>query len=260
MDLQLKGQQVLVTGGSKGIGAACAKVFLQEGAAVTIVSRDAAQLETARAALAPFGDIKTYAADLSQASERERVAHAHKAITILVNNAGAIPGGGLLDMTMERWQEAWNLKVFGYIHLTQLMVQPMKERGAGVIVNIIGAAGRSPRYDYICGATGNAALMAFTGALGGKAVDWGVRIFGINPAATRTDRMISLLKTRAKLSLGDENRWEELHEEMRAGLPLKRAIESAEIANAAAFLASPACGYVSGTVLDVDGGGHYRGK
>ena len=144
----------------------------------------------------------------------------------------------------------------GYVHMTQMMLGRMKERKSGTIVNIIGTAGRSPRYDYICGATGNAALMAFTGAVGGKSVDWGVRVFGVNPAATRTDRIISLSKTRAKTSLGDESRWEE----MLTGLPLDRLIETEEIANAAAFLASPACGYVSGTVLDVDGGGHYRGK
>ena len=254
MDLRLKGNHVLVTGGSKGIGAACARVFLAEGCAVTIVSRDAKTLEATRAELATFGDIKAFAADLSQPAERERVANAHPNTSILVNNAGAIPGGGLLDMTMERWQEAWNLKVFGYIHMTQLVLARMKDRNAGTIVNIIGAAGRSPRYDYICGATGNAALMAFTGAVGGKSVDWGVRIFGINPASTRTDRIISLSKTRAKSKFGDESRWEE----MLTGLPLNRLIDSEEIANAAAFLASPACGYVSGTVLDVDGGGHYR--
>ena len=256
MDLRLKGNHVLVTGGSKGIGAACAKVFLQEGCLVTIVARDAAKLETARAELSAFGEIKAVAADLSKPAERERVAIAHANTTILVNNAGAIPGGGLLDLTMDRWQEAWNLKVFGYIHMTQMLLARMKDRKAGTIVNIIGAAGRSPRYDYVCGATGNAALMAFTGAMGGQSVDWGVRVFGINPAATRTDRMITLAKTRAKATLGDESRWEETLK----GLPLGRAIESEEIANAAAFLASPACGYVSGTVLDVDGGGHYRGK
>ncbi len=256
MDLRLNGQNVLVTGGSKGIGAACAKVFLQEGCTVTIVSRDAATLEATRTELAPLGKIKAVAADLSKAGERERVAAAHPETNILVNNAGAIPGGGLLDMSMERWTEAWSLKVMGYVHMTQMMLGHMKERKAGTIVNIIGAAGRSPRYDYICGATGNAALMAFTGAVGGKSVDWGVRVFGINPAATRTDRIISLSKTRAKSSLGDEARWEE----MLTGLPLDRLIEVEEIANAAVFLASPACGYVSGTVLDVDGGGHYRGK
>ena len=63
---------------------------------------------------------------------------------------------------MERWTEAWSLKVMGYIHMTQMMLARMKERKAGTIVNIIGSAGRSPRYDYICGATGNAALIAFT--------------------------------------------------------------------------------------------------
>ena len=256
MDLKLRGQEVLVTGGSKGIGAACAKVFLQEGCNVTIVSRDAARLDTTCAELAKFGKIAAFPADLSKGSERERVTAAHSNATILVNNAGAIPGGGLLDLTMERWAEAWSLKVMGYIHMTQLMLGRMKERKSGIIVNIIGGAGRSPRYDYICGATGNAALMAFTGAVGGKSVDWGVRVVGINPAATRTDRIISLSKTRAKSALGDESRWEE----MLTGLPLDRLIEAEEIANAAAFLASPACGYVSGTVLDVDGGGHYRGK
>ena len=169
-------------------------------------------------------------------------------------SSGLIPGGGLLDLTLERWQEAWSLKVMGYVHLTQLYLARMQARGAGTIVNIIGSAGRSPRYDYICGATGNAALIAFTGAVGGKSVDWGVRVFGINPAATRTDRILTLSKARAKASLGDESRWQE----MLKNLPLDRLIEPIEIANAAAFLASPACGYVSGTVLDVDGGGAYR--
>jgi 3-oxoacyl-[acyl-carrier protein] reductase len=182
------------------------------------------------------------------------VVAAHKDADILVNNAGAIPGGGLLDMTMERWREAWDLKVFGYIHMTQLMLGHMKERKAGVIVNIIGTAGRAPRYDYICGGTGNAALIAFTSAVGGQASSWGVRVFGINPALTRTDRVMTLSKARAKTALGDENRWEE----MVKGLPYDRLIEPGEIGRTAAFLASPACGYVGGTVLDVDGGGMFR--
>jgi 3-oxoacyl-[acyl-carrier protein] reductase len=255
MDLRLKGNRVLVTGGSKGIGSACGKSFLQEGCSVILVARDADKLAATAAELKVFGKVETCAADLSRAAERERVAAAYPDVTILVNNAGAIPGGGLLDLTMARWQEAWDLKVMGYIHMTQLFLVRMKDKGAGTIVNITGAAGRSPRYDYICGATGNAALMAFTGAIGGKSIDWGVRIFGINPAATRTERSVTLSKARAKSSLGDENRWQE----MLKNLPLNRMAEPDEIANMAAFLASPACGYVSGATIDVDGGGAFRG-
>jgi 3-oxoacyl-[acyl-carrier protein] reductase len=255
MDLKLSGRRVLITGGSKGIGAACASTFLAEGCSVVLVARDAARLAATAEALGEANRVAPVAADLSQAAERERVAAAYPDIDILVNNAGAIPGGGLLDLSMESWEQAWALKVMGYIHLTKLYLAGMKERHAGIIVNIIGGAGRSPRYDYVCGGTGNAALMAFTSAIGGKSVDWGVRVFGINPSMTRTDSMISLSKARAKTAVGDEARWEE----MLTNLPLDRLIEPEEIANAAAFLASPACGYVSGTVLDVDGGGAYRG-
>lgn len=254
MDLKLSGRRVLVTGGSKGIGLACARAFLDEGCSVVLVARDEAKLEKAAAELGEGGRTVTWPADLSDGAARERLAAAFPDIDILVNNAGAIPGGGLLDLSMETWTAAWDLKVMGYIHLTQLFLAQMKERRAGAIVNIIGSAGRNPRYDYVCGGTGNAALMAFTGAVGGKAPEWGVRVFGINPSMTRTDRVVSLSRARAEASLGDGERWRE----MLTNLPLDRLIEPIEIANAACFLASDACGYVSGTVLDIDGGAGMR--
>ncbi len=254
MDLKLSGKRVLITGASKGIGAACAKVFLEEGCHVVLVARHAERLAEAADGLGSPHAVTICPADLSSAQERDRVAALHPGIDILVNNAGAIPAGGLLDISLATWEAAWALKVMGYIHLTQLYLGGMKARGAGCIVNIIGAAGRSPRYSYVCGATGNAALMAFTGAVGGKSSEWGVRVFGINPSQTRTDRIISLSKTRAKAALDDEARWQE----MLTCLPFDRLIEPEEIARTAAFLASPACGYVSGTVLDVDGGQAFR--
>jgi 3-oxoacyl-[acyl-carrier protein] reductase len=254
MQLNLEGRHVLITGGSKGIGLACAKTFLHEGCDVTLVARDEARLTAAAADLAQPDRVHVIAADLSQASERMRVHQAWPDVDILVNNAGAIPGGGLLEMEMQTWEEAWALKVMGFIHMTKLYLGDMKARKSGIVCNIIGQAGRTPRYEYLCGGVGNATLIAFTSAVGGRSVDWGVRVFGINPSPTRTDRIVNLNKVRAKALWGDESRWEEVE----TNRPLGRLIEPDEIAAMAAFLSSPACGYVSGTVIDVDGGIGFR--
>ena len=253
MDLKLTGRRVLITGGSKGIGLAAARAFLTEGAHVVLIARDASRLAEAAQQLGS-NRVETHAADVSQGDARAALATHFPDIDILVNNAGAIPGGGLETIDMATWERAWSLKVMGYIHLTQLYLAAMRARGSGVIVNVIGGAGRTPRYDYICGGTGNAALMAFTGAVGGQSADWGVRVFGINPAATRTDRIVAISKARAREAHGDESRWQD----MLTGLPFARPAEPEEIAAAIVFLSSPACGYVSGATLDIDGGSAFR--
>lgn len=256
MDLGLAGRRVLVTGGSKGIGLACAEAFAAAGCDLLLVSRDGGKLAEAADGLRARHQvhIATFAADLARIEERARLHAAHPEADILVNNAGAIPAGRLADIPIARWIEAWNLKVLGYVHMCQLYLPGMEAKRAGVICNIIGMAGRAPRAGYICGGTGNAALIAFTQALGGAAQESGVRVFGINPAATRTDRMTTQARTNAKLRFGDESRWAET----LTGLPYGRPIEPREIADLAAFLCSPRGGYVNGTVVDVDGGGMFR--
>jgi NAD(P)-dependent dehydrogenase (short-subunit alcohol dehydrogenase family) len=175
-------------------------------------------------------------------------------IDILVNNAGAIPAGTLLDFTMECWQEVWNLKVMGYIHMTQLALKAMLPRKSGVIVNIVGMAGPAPTWDYVCGSTGNAALNAFTKAIGSRSVDSNIRVFGINPAATRTERIMTMSRARAKTRFGDESRWEE----MLTNLPFGRLKEPAEVAALTVMLCAPQVTYLSGTMIDMDGGGMFR--
>ncbi|MEN0073422.1 MAG: short-chain dehydrogenase/reductase [Paracraurococcus sp.] len=257
MDMQIRGKRVLVTGGSKGIGLACAEAFAAEGCDLVLASRDAAALEQAAGAIRRRHqvNIAIQAGDLADPAARIALQAAHPEIDVLVNNAGAIPGGTLHDISLERWQQAWALKVFGYIHLTQLYLPAMEARRDGVVVNIIGMAGRAPRADYICGAAGNASLIAFTAALGGKAPDSNVRVVGIAPGATMTERIITLSKSRAKTKWGDEGRWEE----MLAGLPLGRAGKPEEIADLAVFCASPRGGYLSGTTIEVDAGAQFRG-
>jgi NAD(P)-dependent dehydrogenase (short-subunit alcohol dehydrogenase family) len=257
MDLGLAGKRVLITGGSKGIGLACAESFAAAGCDIVLVSRDPATLAAAADAVRAKAQVAvaTFAADLSRPEERERLHAAHPEVDLLVNNAGAIPSGRLQDIPIARWQQAWDLKVLGYIHMCQLYLPAMEARAAGVIVNIIGMAGRAPRQNYICGGAGNAALVAFTSALGAQAQASGARVVGINPAATKTDRMVTQARVNAKLKFGDEERWAET----LTGLPYNRPIEAAEIADLAAFLASPRAAYINGTVVDVDGGGMFRG-
>lgn len=257
MDLGLEGKTVLVTGGSRGIGFETAMAFAREGALPVIASRSKEVLDTAAAKIrTETGQTcEIFVGDISTDADREALATAFPDIDILVNNAGAIPGGGIADISMARWHEAWSLKVFGYIHLCQLYVARMKARQSGVIVNIIGMGGRAVRPDYICGAAGNAALIGFTNALGSETTRYGVRVFGINPSPTLTDRVAGLYKSRAASKFGDESRWKELLDE--SAMPFGRLKKPEEVGALAAMLCADKVQYLSGTVIDMDGGGQW---
>jgi NAD(P)-dependent dehydrogenase (short-subunit alcohol dehydrogenase family) len=253
MDLQLAGKHALITGGSKGIGRATAELLAGEGVDVTIVARDPGALAEAAQAVRARRQVKvtTIAADLSQHSEVERVAKEAGTVDILVNNAGAIPPGALTLVDNETWRKAWDLKVFGFISLCRAVYPGMAARKSGVIVNVIGAAGEQFPTNYIAGATGNAALMAFTRALGKGSPKDGIRVVGINPGMTSTQRMETMMRGRARDELGDAERWQELMK----GMPFDRAGKPEEIAAAVAFFASPHSGYTTGTILTINGGG-----
>ncbi len=256
MDLELKGKTVLITGASKGIGLACAKAFAKEGCDLHLASRDPAKLEAAKTEVAKIAKVQVtlHPADLSKHGVAESLVAACGDLDVLVNNAGAIPGGNIEAIDEARWREAWDLKVFGYVNMTRLVLPAMMKRKSGVIVNVIGLAGMKPSFDYICGAAGNAALIAFTKGIGAGATNHGVRVLGVNPTATRTDRIITLSKARAKATFGDESRWEEL----LSNSPFGRICEPEEVADVVAYCASARASYLSGTVIDIDGGQLYR--
>jgi hypothetical protein len=256
MDLGLRGRKALITGASKGIGRACAEALAEEGCDVALVSRTAADLETARAEIAGKYNVgvRVFPLDLSDSRNVDKVAAECADIDILVNNAGAIPGGNIDAIDEKRWRDAWDLKVFGYINMTRRFYAQMRERGHGVIVNVLGAAGQNPDFNYIAGSSGNASLMAFTLAMGGTSPRDNLRVVGINPGPVMTERLITLTKTRAKDTLGDEGRWEELMK----GHAFGRAAKPEEIAWMVAFVASDRSAYTTGNIITIDGGGSSR--
>ena len=149
MELGLRGRKALVTGASRGIGRACAEVLAEEGCEIVLVSRTAADLEAARAAIVAKHNVavRCFPLDLSDSRSVGKLAVECPETEILINNAGAIPRGTIAEMDEARWREAWDLKVFGYVNMTRRFYALMAARKQGVIINIIGAAGESVQSD-----------------------------------------------------------------------------------------------------------------
>ncbi|MBW1984753.1 MAG: SDR family oxidoreductase, partial [Deltaproteobacteria bacterium] len=196
-----------------------------------------------------FGvSMEVHAVDLSKGNEARALAEACPDIDIMVNNAGAIPSGDLWQVDEKKWREAWDLKVFGYINLCRAVFPQMQKRGKGVIINVIGGAGERPNRRHIAGGAGNAALMAFTKAMGAKSMRDNIRIVGINPGLIKTARLEELMRSLAKARFNDAERWKEL-------LPSDPPPGNPEdIANMVAFLSSDLARYITGTIVTVDGG------
>ncbi|MEM7422151.1 MAG: short-chain dehydrogenase/reductase [Pseudomonadota bacterium] len=256
MDLGLSGKTALITGGSKGIGYGCAEVLAAEGCRIQLAARDRTTLDTAVQALGDDGrDAVAFVTDLSEPGGAEELMERAGTPDILINNAGAIPGGNIVSVDEETWRKAWDLKVFGYINLCRLTYAAMKSAGGGVIVNVTGLAADRTDFDYIAGTAGNASLNAFTRALGSRSIEDGVRVVAVSPGAVATDRLVGLMKKRAEAEQGDPDRWQSF----LAGLPLGRAAHVREVADVVAFAASDRAAYVSGSVITVDGGHGSRG-
>ncbi|WP_208509569.1 short-chain dehydrogenase/reductase [Variovorax paradoxus] len=251
MDLQLSGRTALVTGGSKGIGFACAKALVAEGCHVRLVARDKAALVEARDALRAAHDVSVeiFEADLSRLSDSLLV-DAFPEVDIVVNSAGAIPRGGLLDVDPGALREGFEGKLMGTIALCRAFYRRMRERRRGVILNIIGISGLRPNPKSIGTSSANAALIALTQALGAESVDHGVRVLGVNPGLVRTGRTASLLNpTQAA---------DKAYDALLASLPFGRMAEPAEVADLVSFLVSERASYLSGEVISIDGGSRFR--
>ncbi len=252
MELGLKNRTVLITGGSKGIGLACARAFLNEGARVAIASRDRGNLDKAGAHL---GKITLIAADLTHAEEAKRMVREAEAalgpIDVLVNSAGAAKRYAPDELNAQAWHAAMDAKYFTYIHAMDAVLPSMRDRQRGNVVNIIGTGGKIASSIHLPGGAANSALMLASVGLASVYGRFGVRINAINPGATITDRIREALELEAKAK---GTTVEEVLEQGQARVPLGRYAEPKEIASVTLFLASDQAAYVTGAVIPMDGG------
>jgi NAD(P)-dependent dehydrogenase (short-subunit alcohol dehydrogenase family) len=256
MDLGLKGKIVLITGGSKGIGLACARAFLAEGARVAIVSRSRENLEAARRGVSGSGaDLTAVSCDLTAkaaaAGMVKEVEHLLGPVEVLVNSAGAAKRYLPEELNEDAWHAAMDAKYFTYIHAMEAVLPEMAKRGRGVVINIIGMGGKVATPIHLPGGAANSALMLATVGLANVYGPKGVRINAVNPGSTMTDRVREALKLEAKKRSQPE---EEVLAQLQAKVPLKRYAAPEDIANLALFLASHKANYITGAIVPMDGG------
>ena len=221
MNLELANKHILITGGSKGIGLACARTFLAEGARVTLVSRSVDAVER------DFG-----------------------AVDVLVNSAGAAKRTPADELTADAWHGAMQAKFFTYIHVINPLIKRMGERGHGAVVNVIGSGGKVAAVTHLAGGAANAALMLASAGLAAAYAGKGVRVNAVNPGRTFTERLQEGMHAEARQQGVTV---EEAIARATKSLPLKRFANPEEIADAVVYLASARASYVTGALLAMDG-------
>lgn len=257
MDLGLKGRAALVTGGSLGIGRACAALLAEEGADVAITARDQGRLQSVAEELASnsAGRVVPVAGDLSKADDVTRViddaTQALGQIDILVNNAGSAPLGLIGDIDDQTWQDCVDLKLMGYVRCSRAVMGPMRARKWGRIINVIGNAGHFPTAKYIAGGAINAAILNITQALAEECGPDNVLVNGVNPTATATDRWDALVRQRTQMT-GETV--EQIMAASASKVPVGRIGLPEDIANMVVFLCSEQTSFVNGALIEVDGG------
>ncbi|WP_458414738.1 SDR family NAD(P)-dependent oxidoreductase [Schinkia sp. CFF1] len=247
MDLQLQEKNVLITGGSKGIGKAIAKVLIAEGANVSIAARNLEFLEKAKEEFE--GKVTIFQTDITKADERERLlkvfVEKKGSIDVLVNNAGGSNGSTVLETELGLFYEAMELNYFSAVHLSKLAVEYMKEAGSGSIINITSIYGRESG-GKVTYNNAKSALISFTKALADEVIPYGIRVNSVAPG--------SILHDTGNWKKRLEENPEKITAFVQNEIPAGRFGMADEVANVVAFLASNKASWVVGASINVDGG------
>ena len=257
MNLDLTGKTALVCGSTQGIGLAAAVELALLGANVTLVARNEEKLREAVEDLdTSLGQLHRYV--VADFADHEAVKSAIEnylrlcpEVHILVNNTGGPSGGPIIEAEANQFLKTFQMHVINNQFLAQAVVPSMKKEGFGRIVNIISTSVKQPIIGLGVSNTIRGAVASWAKTLSLELGQYGITVNNVLPGYTETARLDAVLEMRSK---NQGKTREQIAEELKAGIPIRRFSEAKEVAAAVAFLASPAAGSISGVSLAVDGG------
>lgn len=239
MTTELTGQTALVTGGTAGIGLACARLLADAGATVLITGRNRERGESAAAAV--DGDVRFIQADMADLESVAALVEQSSGVDILVNNAASFPGALTVEQDVASFESTFDTNVRGTYFLVAGLVPGMLERGTGSIINVTSMVASKGVPGASVYSASKAAVESLTRTWAAEFGPRGVRVNTVAPGPTNTEGVVA--------------EWGDTNDELGRTLPLGRTAEPAEIAQAVVFLASGASSFITGLTLHADGGG-----
>jgi 3-oxoacyl-[acyl-carrier protein] reductase len=255
VDLGLSGRVCVVTGSTGGIGLESARLLSAEGARVVVTGRDSSRVESARR---ETGAALGVVADLSEpGAPEELVAETTEAlgpVDALVNNVGIAVQADFLEVPDREWDEMWQLNVMSFVRAIRAVVPSMRERRAGVIVNVSSTAGKRPSTSMPHYSVTKAAVLSLSRLVADLYAKDGIRCNAVTPGPTATDAWLGSGGLADQQGQRTGKAREDVLEAVGAGRPLGRLAEPEEIASVIAFLCSDRASYVTGAAWSADGG------
>jgi len=257
MDLGLRERVAIVTGSSQGIGKAISLGLAQEGAKVSICARNEKQLNRTAKEIESSTGIEVFAvpADLTKEEEIKRlVAQTFERfgrIDILVNNTGGPPSTTFLETSTQQWREAVNLLLMSVVTACSEVILHMQKRKWGRIINMTSFAAKQPAERLVLSNALRAGILGLTKTLSNELAQDGILVNAVCPGWTLTKRVEELAKTQSKTT---GKTYEDIVKGWESQIPLKRVAQPREIADLVVFLASERASYITGAVIQVDGG------